>query len=164
MEVHTIVALKMLALLTVANGTPVILRAVLKDRWAHALDGGLLWSDGRPLLGRSKTVRGLLLALLLTTACGHAMNIDWSIALPLALASVSGDLLSSFVKRRMGLASSSKALGLDQIPESLLPSLVGMILLSLSALDVIFVVTAFFAGELLISRVLYKLRIRERPY
>jgi len=60
--VHIFDDLKMLILLTIANGTPVILRALLKDRWAQALDHGLLWSDGRPLLGKAKTIRGFLVA------------------------------------------------------------------------------------------------------
>jgi len=61
----------------------------------------------------------------------------------------------SFVKRRLGLAPSSQAVGLDQIPESLLP---------LTALDVAVATTLFFAGELLLSRLLYRWHVRDRPY
>jgi len=164
MAVHILDDLKMLILLTIANGTPVMLRAALKDRWAHALDRGLLWSDGRPLLGKTKTIRGFLIALLLTTVSGTILGINWLGALLIALTALAGDLFSSFVKRRMGLPASSMALGLDQIPESLLPCLVGMAFLSLSVFDIAVIVGAFFAGELLLSRVLYRLHIRERPY
>jgi hypothetical protein len=34
-----------------------------------------------------------------------------------------GDLFSGFVKRRLGMGPSDKALGLDYVPESLLPLL-----------------------------------------
>ncbi len=77
---------------------------------------------------------------------------------------VVGDLLSSFVKRRMGLPSSSMALGLDQIPESLLPLLGAWLFVPLSLLDVLVGVAAFFAGELILSRILFHLNLRERPY
>ncbi len=56
------------------------------------------------------------------------------------------------------------ALGLDQIPESLFPMLACRHLLSLSLLDIVLVVVAFFIVELLLSRLLYKLHIRDKPY
>jgi CDP-archaeol synthase len=53
-----------------------------------------------------------------------------------AATAMAGDLLSSFVKRRFGLAPSSKATGLDQIPEALFPLLACRSALSLTALDI----------------------------
>ena len=41
----------------------------------------------------------------------------------LAAASMAGDLLASFLKRRFGLKVHAQAIGLDQIPEALLPLL-----------------------------------------
>jgi CDP-2,3-bis-(O-geranylgeranyl)-sn-glycerol synthase len=56
------------------------------------------------------------------------------------------------------------AIGVDQIPESLLPLLVCADTLALSVLDIIAVVVCFFAGEIWISRLLYRLHLRDRPY
>ena len=50
---------------------------------------------------------------------------------------MAGDLLSSFCKRRLKLAPSSQALGLDQIPEVLLPAVVSRTWFDLSLLDVV---------------------------
>jgi hypothetical protein len=75
-----------------------------------------------------------------------------------------GDLLSSFLKRRLALAPSSQAIGLDQIPESLFPLLACRQELGLTAADIIMGVAIFFAGELSLSRVLCRLRFRDRPY
>lgn len=75
-----------------------------------------------------------------------------------------GDLLSSFLKRRMGLAPSRQAIGLDQIPESLLPLLACWFFLPLTIVDVVAATVIFFVGELSLSRVLFKLGIRNRPY
>jgi len=77
---------------------------------------------------------------------------------------MAGDLCSSFLKRRLGLAPSSKATGIDQIPESLLPSLACRHALSLTAVDVLAVTTLFLVGEILLSRLLFRLHFRDRPY
>jgi CDP-2,3-bis-(O-geranylgeranyl)-sn-glycerol synthase len=77
---------------------------------------------------------------------------------------VAGDLFSSFVKRRLGLASSSMAIGLDQIPESLFPLLASRILLPLGWLDILAGVAVFFVGELVGSRILFRLKLRDTPY
>ena len=45
------------------------------------------------------------------------IGLDWTIGLLVSVTTMIGDLFSSFAKRRMNLAPSSMALGLDQIPE-----------------------------------------------
>ena len=155
---------KLLVLLTVANGTPVIAAKILGNNSALPLDGNVTLSDGRPLFGSSKTLRGVLLSILLTTACAPLIGLDWKVGSVVALTAMIGDLFSSFVKRRLGMDNSSQFTGLDQIPESLLPLLVCMFLLPLTALDVVIATLIFFVGALIVSRILFKLNIRERPY
>src|SRR5262249_39676160 len=75
-----------------------------------------------------------------------------------------GDLFSSFLKRRMGLPVSSRAVGLDQVPESLFPLLACRSALSLTGWDIAVAVLAFFFAEIVISRLLYRFRVRDRPY
>jgi len=77
---------------------------------------------------------------------------------------MAGDLLSSFLKRRLALAPSSQAIGLDQIPESLLPLLASHQELALTAADILMGVAIFVVGELALSRMLFQLRFRDRPY
>ena len=92
----------------------------------------------------------------------------------IALFAMLGDLLSSFIKRRLGMSPSTRALGLDQIPESLLPML--MVKSFASALlppilqgDMTWalvweVIVMFFVAGLLLSKMLYYLHIRNKPY
>ena len=75
-----------------------------------------------------------------------------------------GDCLSSFIKRRLHLPSSARALGLDQIPESLLPLLGVWHQFSLTLEGIALTVAGFFILELGLSRILYKLHIRKHPY
>jgi CDP-2,3-bis-(O-geranylgeranyl)-sn-glycerol synthase len=77
---------------------------------------------------------------------------------------MAGDLLSSFLKRRMALPPSSRASGLDQLLEALFPLLACRNLLSLTMTDIATGVGLFFIGEVLLSRVFYALRLRDRPY
>ena len=161
---HETLILQLLILLAVANGTPVIAKLVLGDKFATPLDGGALFGDGRPWFGPSKTIRGFVFAVLATTGTALLLGLGWKVGALVGTMAMASDLLSSFVKRRLGLPPSSQAIGLDQIPESLFPLLAARLLLPLSALDVVIATTLFFAGELLLSRLLYKWHVRDRPY
>jgi CDP-diglyceride synthetase len=155
---------KLLFLLIVANGSPVLAKRLLRGRLAHPLDAGRQFIDGRPILGASKTLRGVLISISATALAAMLTGETAAIGLVIGAASMAGDLLSSFTKRRLGLPPSSQALGLDQIPESLLPALAAMPLLGLSLAGVAIVVALFFAGGLVLSRWLYRIGLREHPY
>ena len=161
---HPQLDLQLLVLLAVANTAPLLGKRALGDRLAWPLDGGLTFVDGRPLFGASKTLRGLVLALLATTAAGALVGPDWRIGALVAAGAMAGDLLSSFLKRRFGLMPSSRATGLDQVPEALLPLLVCRTALPLTLADIALLVALFFAGEVLFSRLFYRLGLRDRPY
>ena len=154
---------KLLLLLLVANGAPVLLRKALKARWAWPVDGGALLRDGRPLLGPSKTWRGLAAAPALTGAAAWLLGLPFGLGALFGACAMLGDLASSFVKRRLGVPSSGMALGLDQVPESLFPLLAVRSELGLGPGYIAWLVAAFLLVELALSRVLYALHIREQP-
>ena len=156
--------LQLLVLLALANGTPVVAKKILGERFAYPLDGGVEFVDGRPLFGRSKTVRGIVLAVLVTMAGAALIGLEWQIGFLVGSLAMAGDLVSSFLKRRMALPPSSRASGLDQVPEALLPLLACRNLLSLTMADIGVTAALFFIGEVLLSRVLFAFRLRDRPY
>ncbi len=153
-----------LLLLTIANGSPVIATRILGNRYAWPLDGDARFFDGQPLFGRSKTIRGFSVGITVTAIAAPLAGLDWRAGALIAFASMCGDLLSSFIKRRMGKAPSSKAVGLDQIPESLFPALLAIRLMGITPADVAAITILFFVGELIASQVFYALKIRDRPY
>lgn len=155
---------KLLTLLSVANGVPVIATRIMGERLSCPLDGDLRFIDGHPLFGASKTVRGLVLAIATTGLAAPLLGLTISIGLVAGAGAMVGDLLSSFIKRRLALKPSSRATGLDQIPEALVPALMCWHDLGLTAADVAAVVGLFFVGEILLSRVLFWMNIRDRPY
>lgn len=151
-------------LLTLANGAPVIAKKVFGSRLAFPLDAGAVFPDGRPLLGSSKTIRGVVAAILVTAGCAPLLGLDAGVGAAVAGVAMAGDLLSSFIKRRLGFPPSSQALGLDQVPESLFPLLACRTLLALSIVDVFIGAVVFLVGELVLSRIMFSLRIRDEPY
>lgn len=161
---HPILILQLMILLAVANGTPVAAKKVLGNALARPLDGGAVFFDGRPLFGPSKTIRGIVLSLLATPLAASLMGLQWELGALVAALAIVGDLCSSFVKRRMGLPPSSMAVGLDQIPESLFPLVASRLLLPVTLLDILAGVMIFFVGELILSRILFHLHLRDRPY
>src|ERR1700737_3367047 len=116
--------LQLLVLMTLANGTPIVAKKIFGPRFSFPLDAGTIFFDGRPLFGPSKTIRGILISVLLTTASAPFIGLDLTIGAIVAGAAMAGDLFSSFVKRRLNFPPSSQALCLDQAAESLFPMLV----------------------------------------
>lgn len=161
---HLLAITQVMVLLTVANGAPVVAKKILGSCLAWPLDGGVTFRDGRPLLGASKTVRGVVLALLVTTAAAPLIGLAPALGAAVAATAMAGDLLSSFVKRRLALPPSAQARGLDQIPESLFPLLACRAALSLTVADIALGVALFFAGEIIVSRLLYRAHLRDQPY
>ena len=155
---------QVLFLLMLANGTPVIAKKVLGNHYSYPLDGNLTFGDSRPLFGRSKTIRGVVLAVVVTTAGAPLIGLDWRTGLLVGSFAMLGDLFSSFSKRRLNLPSSSRASGLDQIPESLFPLLACRNLLGLAPADIVVCLAMFFVGEVVLSRLLFAFRLRDRPY
>jgi CDP-diglyceride synthetase len=111
-HMHPLLVLKILALVTVANGTPVVAKTILGDRFVAPIDGGSKFVDGRPLLGSSKTIRGIFLSILVTSVFAPVVGLDWKIGVLVASVAMAGDLFSSFLKRRMNLPAGGKATGL----------------------------------------------------
>jgi hypothetical protein len=156
--------LQLLVLLTLANGAPIVAKKIFGPRFARPLDAGFNFFDGRPLFGPSKTIRGILISVLLTTVSAPLIGLDLTIGAIVASAAMAGDLFSSFVKRRLNFPASSQALCLDQVPESLFPMLACRDALSLTIADIALGVVIFFIGELILSRLLYQVHLRDEPY
>ncbi len=118
----------------IANAVPVILGG------GRPIDGGRRFRDGRRILGDGKTIRGFVSGVVLGTATGIVQGIvaPWIPALLdrfivvtndmieviyirpdtaflLSFGALVGDLVGSFIKRRVGLRSGGPAPVLDQL-------------------------------------------------
>ena len=151
-------------LLLVANSAPILADCLLRKKLSIALDAGLLFTDGQPIFGASKTVRGIAASIVVTT--GAALVIGQSAAIGLLVGAVAmiGDLASSFLKRRMRLAATSRSFGLDHIPEALLPALVLAAISDVTTTDVVAITAIFILFATVISPLLHTFGIRKQPY
>lgn len=157
-------SLRVLLLLGIANFVPILVARLLGGQFAAPVDGGRRLADGRPVFGSGKTLRGVLASILCTAAVAWLLAMDAVLGAALAAGAMAGDLLASFCKRRLGLPPHARAPGLDQIPEVLLPLLLLQPWLKLRWREVAIVVLVFVLLDVLLSRVLYWVGIRERPY
>ena len=149
MQLTTVLELSLL--LVIANAVPLLVGIVLGRRFDAPLDGGLRLADSRPLLGASKTVRGLIASLVATTLAAPLLGLPPAQGAEFALLAMLGDLLSSFTKRRLGIATSRSAPLLDQLPESLLPLLVLQPELGASGTEILAAVLIFVVIDWLYS-------------
>ena len=156
--------LKLLLIIIIANGAPIIAHWLFKSWYAFPLDFGVHFTDGKPLFGSSKTIRGIFFAMVFSIIVAIALGFSWEIGLIIGAVAMLGDLFSSFIKRRLGLKPSSQAIGLDQIPESLFPLLAVSPIIGLEWQQILKLVFIFFVFELVFSRLLYRFNIRKRPY
>ena len=158
------IELELLLLIVIANGAPVVAAVVCGNRGARPLDGGRVLADGHRVLGDSKTWRGVLLSPLATGASATLLGLPVGVGVVVGAGAMAGDLLSSFLKRRLGVPSSGRMLGLDQIPEALLPLLAVADKFALTWPTIGWMVVGFVVLELGLSPVFYRLGIRNRPY
>ena len=154
----------LLLMLFVTNGAPVIATYLFQSHGNQPLDRGTLLADGQPLLGPSKTWRGLAAALF--SACALSLLLGYTIAFgfTFGLLVMTGDLASSFIKRRRAMAPSARATGLDQLPESFIPALYAVMVLERDWWWAVLLSLAFMLLEMAISKPLYRLHIRNRPH
>ncbi|UJP05052.1 MAG: CDP-archaeol synthase [Nitrosomonas sp.] len=155
----TIEFFQLLSLILAANGAPVLARLLLGDKFNAALDNGIVLADHQPIFGISKTWRGCGAALLATIICAQLLGYSLTVGVKIALSAIAGDLLSSFIKRRLSLPSSTRAPLLDQIPETLFPALMMMRLFELQLYTITVLVISFTVIDLVITHCLYHWRI-----
>jgi hypothetical protein len=77
---HYVTVAQLLLLLLLAK--PVIAKRIFGETYATPLDGNTRFVDGRPLFGRSKTIRGVMASLLVTTLGARVIGLefgDWAI-------------------------------------------------------------------------------------
>lgn len=156
--------LLLLLLIIIANGTPILARWLLDGSFKLAVDFGQKLPDKKRLFGSSKTWRGIISALLVTSVAAWIFGYSLQTGLLVAIYAISGDLFSSFVKRRLSMKPSSMAPLLDQVPESLFPALMMQQVFNLDTLAVIQLVLTFVIIELMLSHILYRWGLRQRPY
>lgn len=145
--------LHIIVFLLLVNGIPPLIALLTNDRFNYRVDGGKSWFDGHPLFGSNKTVRGLITAICGGTLAFPLIGQAWWIAGITAFLAMTGDLLSSFIKRRFIVPSGKDLPIIDQLFESLFPLIflnyfIDINLLQNIAVLVIFITFAYSSSKL----------------
>ena len=72
---HYVALAQLLILLSLANGSPVFAKRILGNACAMPIDGNVQFVDGRPLFGPSKTIRGVVVSLLVTALAAPLLGL-----------------------------------------------------------------------------------------
>ena len=107
------------------------------------IDFGKKWKDGRRIFGEGKTFRGMLFGIGVGTLAIGTIQGNILLAFLMSLGAIMGDLVKSFVKRRLGYGSGEKFFPWDQI-DFLIGATIFVSLVKLPRIDfviAIFVIT-----------------------
>ena len=140
-----------------------VLSTLLGHR-GYPVDCGLTLSNGRRLFGSSKTWRGLAISIVATGLIAWLMGLGAAFGVVFAAFAMLGDLASSFIKRRLGMVAGDRALGLDQLPEGLLPAIPAWWMLDAPWWVLVLAALVFSVLNIWGSPLLYRLGVRRRPH
>lgn len=160
---NIILFIKIILLLWSINLTPVLLAFFFEEKWNAPVDQGILFIDGKPLLGSHKTIRGVIGGILAGILFGFAAGLSLWVTLPAGMLSMLGDMVASFIKRRFRIAEGDDFPIMDQLLESAFPFIIIAPAYALSfsgmfSLILIFIITAWL-GALFLTRIL-----RTKPF
>ena len=139
-------------MLCAANGAPVVVAKLAPSDRSAPLDFGYRLFDGQRLFGDHKTWRGLIFGTAACALLAGVLGIPAWLGVGFGAASLFGDACSSAVKRRRGLTPGTQALGLDQLPEALLPMILFAGPLSLQFRDIIAATLVFICLDIVATR------------
>ncbi len=157
----------------IANAAPVLANKIpVIKKWQTPLDMGVKW-QGKPLLGKNKTWRGLitgsliagLSALLLSPVVdyGGGWPVAFGLGAVMGFGALFGDAAESALKRQRGITSGNSWFPFDQVDYIIggLIFLVPVTNLTWSQMGLIFV--SFFGLHLLTAYVGYLLGLKDKP-
>ncbi|MFW9962126.1 MAG: CDP-2,3-bis-(O-geranylgeranyl)-sn-glycerol synthase [Candidatus Sifarchaeia archaeon] len=167
----------------IANATPVI------GGGGSPIDGGRRFRDGRRILGNGKTTRGFLVGIFFGTLTGigqflaapylkpilaqfvtitpemdYVLNISVPVAFLLSLGSLTGDVIGSFIKRRINVKSGDPSPFLDQMGFIIMALIFAFPLLMPSPIFVIVLILTTLGIHWLSNAIGYLLGLKKNPW
>lgn len=167
----------------IANVTPVIIaKAPLLSQWNTPVDFGLKWRN-KPILGPHKTIRGIVIGTLAGTVIfllqKYAFdNYQWVVDISggvnytslsiwlgvlLSFGALFGDMVKSFFKRQLAVASGKSWFPFDQLDYILGGLILSSFVIVLSLKEYILIIIVWFLIHLLSSYLGYHLRFKKDP-
>lgn len=140
------------------------------------LDFGIHLSDNHPLFGNGKTIRGTIGGIVIGGAVGFLLSAIFRtqtstlfgqyayLSFLLAFGAIFGDIIGSFIKRRLGVESGTEAPFLDQLDFIAGAILLGMVIYTPTLPEIIFVCVLTFFVHKFSNFVAFKLNLKKVPW
>jgi len=142
----------------VANTVPGILG------YGRPVDLGRKFTDGRRILGNGVTVRGTLTGILGGTIIGFLKD-EPLLGFVLGVGAMGGDMIGSFIKRRLGKSSGSPLFPLDQLNFVIGGLILARLYLGFIRWDFVVVIVLLTpVGHLAVNKLGYHLNMKDVPW
>lgn len=149
-------------LLWAINVTPLLLRHSLGTSYSKPIDRGKILWDGKPIFGDNKTGRGICAGIIVGGLFAKIVGFSFFIGICAGALDMFGDLITSFVKRRINKPSGTTMPGFDQVLEGLLPIVMFKLLYSFSFLYLIITLFIFcfgnYYGAIMVNKIAYSIK------
>jgi CDP-2,3-bis-(O-geranylgeranyl)-sn-glycerol synthase len=151
-----------------ANGAPVLFGG------GKTIDGGRKFFDGEPLFGSHKTYRGFIFGVIIGTFVGWVQEVfapnvglpkgNLFIGFALSLGALIGDLLGSFLKRRLKYKSGASFPISDQIDFVLIAFAFASMIRIPPVTYILIILILTIPIHLLVNVMAYLLRLKKNPW
>jgi CDP-2,3-bis-(O-geranylgeranyl)-sn-glycerol synthase len=167
----------------IANATPVL------GGGGKPIDGGRIFHDGRRILGDGKTIRGFMVGVFFGTLTGigqflaapylrpilalfvtitaemdYVLSISIPAAFLLSLGALTGDVVGSFIKRRVSVKSGDPSPFLDQVGFILMALIFAFPLMAPSPIFIIILILTTLGIHWLSNALGYLLGFKKNPW
>lgn len=141
-----------------------------------SIDFGKSFLDGRPLLGKGKTLRGTFLGIFIAFLAVLAISAVFPktenvlgasylyYGTLLAVGAVAGDFAGSFVKRRLEIARGKSVFMLDQLDFVIGGFALGLLLVVPDLLEVVFLLAFTMIWHVIGNHIAFFARIKKEPW
>jgi len=140
------------------------------------LDLNIIWRDGRPILGKGKTFQGTFFGVFFGTLTALLL---WAIfplqtaemtgnfvafGFLISLGAVIGDLVKSFIKRRLGKKSGEEFLLADQLDFVIGALVFGWVFFAPTALQILVMILATIVVHRIANWIAFKTKLKTVPW
>lgn len=156
----------------VANCTPIIAAKIpLLQQWSYPIDCYQTFR-GKRILGDHKTIRGLLTGILAAIATVLIQQYFYNVTTinPIvfgaacAIGALGGDMIKSFLKRQLGIASGNRWFPFDQIDYIVGGIIATSFFVHLSFFTYTLITVVWFTLHIIFSKIGYFLKLKSVPY
>ncbi|MDH4213253.1 MAG: CDP-2,3-bis-(O-geranylgeranyl)-sn-glycerol synthase [Candidatus Thorarchaeota archaeon] len=167
----------------IANATPVL------GGGGRPIDGGRYFRDGRRLLGNGKTIRGFIVGIIFGTLTGvgqfliapylrpllalyvtvtpemdYVLFMQIPVAILMSFGALTGDVVGSFIKRRVGVESGDPSPVMDQLGFIIMALIFVAPIFEPGPIFVAILITATFFIHWLSNAIGYVLGVKKHPW